>query len=374
MAGFFYEFRQLTSFDMTQLKRILVATASLVLSAYLTGCSNSSGTSSTTTVTTAIAGLALDSGFATLYVANANAHIVQSVFLSGPTVTTLAGAAGQAGTAEGTTTASAGRFNEPVGITRFGAGTDLYVADTLNHGIRKLTAAGVISNVAGNLGTAGNADHSGSNASFYYPKGITNDGTDLYVADTFNHTIRKVTIGGVVTTIAGYAGSPGSTDATGSNARFRYPYGIVSDGTDLYVSDSGNNLIRKVTTGGVVTLLAGSSTTAGHVNGNRLTAATFNAPAGIAIDGNKVYVADSGSHLIRLIDLGTNLVSTIAGIAGTAGNANGPGTTATFSTPTGLALDTVNDVLYVSDQNFTKVRKIDLTTTPVTVTTLNASF
>lgn len=369
---------------MRNLNRLFLTSTFIVAASFVAGCGSSSGTTTTTTVNTAIAGLALDASFTTLYVANADSHVVQTLDPTqvNPVVVILAGSAGNAGTADGTTTASAGRFNEPVGITRFlgGAGTDLYVADTFNHGVRKLSNAGVISNVAGNLGVPGSFDNAGSSASFNYPRGITNDGINLYVADTGNHTIRKVTTGGMVTTLAGYPGVSGNADGTGSNVRFNSPYGIISNGTDLYVSDAGSNLIRKVTTGGVVSLFAGSSTTAGHADGDALTVATFNAPAGVATDGTNVFVADSGNHTIRMIVIGTGAVSTIAGLANNAGSTDGTdGASARFNTPTGLILDTTGHFLYVSDQNFKKVRKIVLggvtpTAATITVSTLNASF
>lgn len=316
-----------------------------------------------------------------MFVANADSSIVQSLnpTLASPTVTTLAGAVGQAGGAEGTTNVSAGRFYSPVGITQMGG--DLYVADTGNSGIRKLTTAGVISNLAGNLGTTGNADATGSSAAFYYPKGIANDGTYLYVADTFNHTVRKVTTGGVVTTIAGYAGSSGASNGTGTGVRFNLPYALavnpacgVGGTCDLYVADTSNQAIRVVTTSGVVTTLAGTLGTSGSANGTGVNS-TFNNPAGIATDGVNVYVADSGNHTIRKIVIATGVVSTIAGAAGTSGatdSPTGPGTAAKFNTPLGLTLDTTNGILYASDQNYTKVRKIVLSTGAVT--TLNATF
>jgi hypothetical protein len=349
----------------------------LIVAALLQACGGSSGPAPTYS---AIAGLALNAAGTALYVANADAHIVQSLnpTLATPTVSTLAGAVGQAGTAEGTTTASLGRFYTPIGITQMGG--DLYVADTNNSGIRKLTTAGVISNLAGSLGTIGSADGSGSNATFYVPKGIANDGTYLYVSDTYNHTIRRVTTGGAVTTIAGYAGSSGTTNGTGTAARFNNPYGIavnpacpVAGTCDLYVADDANHAIRAVTTAGVVTTLAGTIGTSGSANGTG-TAATFNAPTGIATDGTNVYVADYGNHIIRKIVISSGVVTTVAGTAGSAGSTDGAGTAAKFSAPTGLTLNAAATVLYVSDQYFTKVRKIDLSTNPATVTTLNATF
>jgi sugar lactone lactonase YvrE len=357
--------------------RFAAFTLCAVLTSLLVACGGSSSSASVNS-STSISGLALDAAGTTLLVANTGAEVVETLnpTLASPVVTTLAGAQNQAGTAEGTTTQSAGRFNNPVSITEMGG--DYYVTDTGNSGIRKLTAAGVISNVAGRLGSLGSTDGTGSGAYFYFPKGIANDGTYLYVTDTYNHTIRQVTTAGVVTTIAGYAGSPGTANGTGSTARFNTPYGVAVDpacgvagACDLYVSDDANHAIRIVTTAGVVTTLAGTVGTSGSANGTG-TAAKFYGPAGIVTDGTDVYVADSGNHLIRKVVIATGAVTTVAGTAGTAGNTDATGTAAKFSFPTGLALDAANGILYVSDQNYTKVRKIVLSTG--VVTTLNASF
>jgi hypothetical protein len=121
----------------------------------------------------------------------------------------------------------------------------VYVAD--HHSIRKITPAGVVSTLAGLAGSFGNEDGTGSAARFLYPYGVATDSAgNVYVADTGNYTIRKITPAGVVTTLAGLAGTGGSEDGTGSAARFNYPYGIASDSADnLYVADTSNHSIRK---------------------------------------------------------------------------------------------------------------------------------
>ena len=123
-------------------------------------------------------------------------------------------------------------------------GTNLYVTDTLNHRIRKIViSTGAVTTLAGS--SSGNTDATGTSATFNYPKGITTDGTNLYVADQSNHRIRKIVIStGVVTTLAG--SSSGSTDATGTSASFSNPRGITTDGTNLYVADYNNDRIRKI--------------------------------------------------------------------------------------------------------------------------------
>ena len=166
------------------------------------------------------------------------------------------GLAGSYGSADGT--GSAARFYCPCGVAVDSAG-NVYVADSDNHTIRKVTPGGVVTTLAGLAGSSGSADGTGSAARFYDPYGVAVDSAgNVYVADYRNHTIRKVTPGGVVTTLAGLAGSSGSADGTGSAARFYYPYGVAVDSAgNVYVADTCNNTIRKVTPGGVVTTLAG---------------------------------------------------------------------------------------------------------------------
>ena len=149
--------------------------------------------------------------------------------------------------------------------------------------------------------TSGSADGTGPAASFNNPNGLAVDGSgNVYVADTFNHMIRKITSAGVVTTVAGSTTS-GSADGTGAAASFFRPYAVAIDASgNLYVADCNNNMIRKIDSAGVVTTLAGS-TTAGHADGTG-TAASFNSPGAVAADGSgNLYVADSGNNMIRKI-------------------------------------------------------------------------
>ena len=218
-------------------------------------------------------------------------------------VTTLAGT-GSSGSANGTGTLAS--FKGPMGITT--DGTNLYVSDTYNHLIRKIViSTGVVTTLAG-TGSSGSADNStGTLASFKDPMGITTDGTNLYVADFSDHVIRKIVIStGVVTTVAGKlwggAGDPGSANGTGTSASFYNPRGITTDGTNLYVADKGNHLIRKIVIStGVVTTLAGTGSM-GSANGT-VTSASFYNPMGITRDGTNLYVSDTYNHLIRKIVL-----------------------------------------------------------------------
>ncbi len=346
--------------------KTITTLAACLMSIGLVAC----GGGGTSAPSSAVIGLSLDSTTAPtkLYVANADNQTIQTVDLTTNAVTTLAGLAGTAGTTNGTGTAA--RFYEPFAVAVLGG--DLYVADANNYAIRKVTTAGVTSTLAGTVATSGSADGTGTAATFSVIKGLTGLGNYLYALDTFNQTVRKIDItSGAVTTIAGYAGTLGSTDnATGSAARFNYPFGIAVDSSsNLYVTDTLNHTIRVISASGAVTTLAGSVGVSGSADGTG-TAAKFNIPAGIATDGTNLFVADSGNHTIRKVVIATGVVTTFAGTAGTSGNTNGTGTAAKFNSPLGLTLDSTGN-LYVTDQLYTKIRKI---TSAGVVTTLSATF
>ncbi len=255
-------------------------------------------------------------------------------------------------------TAAAAQFSPQFGVVRDSAG-NLYTASTRSHTIRTITPAGVVSTLAGLGGTSGYLDATGAAARFNAPHGLAVDssGTNLYVADKNNHNIRRIVIAtGVVTTLAGSTtGVAGNADGTGTAATFDQPHGLAIDGsgTNLYVATRNGNNIRKIVIAtGVVTTLAGSTAgTAGNADGTG-TAATFNTPTGIAIDSSStnLYVATRSGNNIRKIVIATGVVTTLAGsTTGAAGNANGTGTAATFNAPGGLAVDSTGTNLYVAD-------------------------
>jgi M6 family metalloprotease-like protein len=272
-------------------------------------------------------------------------------------VTTLAGTPYTSGSQDGT--GAAARFYGAMGAA-FDAGGNLYVADTYNQIIRKVTPSGVVTTLAGTAGSSGSADGTGAAARFSYPYGIAADSAGtVYVADSYNQTIRKITADGVVTTLAGTAGSMGSTDGTGSAARFYYPYGIaVGPGGTVYVADSSNQLIRAVTPSGTVTTVAGTAREAGRDDGTG-SAARFNYPYGIAVDAaGVVYVADTSNHTIRRINAG-GIVATLAGTAGAVGMQDGVGAAARFSSPTGVVADPATGALYVADRGNSTIRRLE---------------
>ena len=283
-----------------------------------------------------------------LYVADFNNHRVRKVATNGE-VSTLAGSS-IGGYLDGTGTGA--RFDNPAGIAVNSAGT-VYVADVYNHKIRQISPAGVVTTLAG--GTGGYANGSGATARFNNPRGIAVDSTGtIYVADALNQRIRVITPSGTVSTLAG-SGVAGYANGTGSAAQFAYPYGIaVDDAGVLYVADTNNHRIRKVTQAGVVTTMAGSGT-AGDADGNGASA-QFNAPYGIAVDDSgSVYVADTNNHRIRKISP-SGEVTTIVGNG--SGYAEGEGTAALFNTPRGLVVTPSGDV-YVADANNHRLRKVE---------------
>jgi sugar lactone lactonase YvrE len=266
------------------------------------------------------------------------------------------------------TIATGAKFNHPIAITT--DGTNLYVADYNNNAIRQIViASGNVTTLAGNVnGLIGSADGTGSAASFNRPSSITTDGTSLYVTDSGNYTIRKIVIStGAVTTLAGYVGVAGSIDATGSNARFNILYGITTDGTNLYVTDSNNTIRMIVISSGAVTTTAGTAGTIGTADGTQA-AARFNQPARITTDGANLYVTDFNNRTIRKIVIGSWVVTTMAGVAGQlgtdAGTTDGIGTAAHFNQPNGITTDGTN--LYVTDSYNNTIRKIVIGTGAVT--------
>ncbi|MCX7680782.1 MAG: NHL repeat-containing protein [Anaerolineae bacterium] len=293
-----------------------------------------------------------------LYVADSANRRVRKIAPDG-TVTTVAGS-GQAGSADGP--ALEATFGVPTGVALAPSGV-LYIADSVAEDphplrLRLLTLDGMVTTLAGSL-EAGYKDGSGTGARFRSPAGIAVDAQgNIYVADTNNHRIRRVSPTGEVTTLAG---SPnpgyvaGYADGSAAEARFQHPRSVAVDAQgNVYVADAGNNCIRKITPDGQVTTFAGSREP-GYVDGKG-TEARFNSPSGIAVDAQgNVYVADTANHRVRKITP-DGMVTTLAG-SGQPGNADGPATEAQFRAPEGVAVDAKGNV-YVADTGNHRVRKI----------------
>jgi hypothetical protein len=287
-------------------------------------------------------------------VADFHNNAIRKITSSG-VVTTLAGTADSSGSTDGT--GAAARFDTPYGVAVDGAG-NVFVADYDNNTIRKITLSGVVTTLAGSAAdSAGSADGTGAAGRFCGPNGVAVDGAgNVLVADYWNDTIRKVTPSGVVTTLAGSAGLSGSADGTGAAARFFLPVGVAVDGTgNVFVAD-GNNTIRKITPTGVVATLAGSAGLSGSADGTGA-AARFCRPSGLAVDGvGNVFVADNENNTIRKVTP-SGVVTTLAGSAGLSGSADGTGAAASFSWPQGVAVDGAGNV-FVADSQNNAIRKI----------------
>jgi sugar lactone lactonase YvrE len=313
------------------------------------------------------------------------------------TVSTFAGSVnGSSGSADGTGTAAS--FNNPYSITKDSKG-NFFVTDNLNQTIRKITPQGVVTTFAGTAGQVGDADGTGSAARFRNPTGICIDASDnLYVTEFNGNRVRKITPEGVVTVYAGSTtAQEGSTDATGTTARFRGLMGITIDPQgNLYVADNNNLRVRKITTNRVVTTLTTDISIRGiyfspqgelftcdnQINKINLTTgvatpfagstanminsfadgqgleARFNAAVGMSMDtdGN-LYVADGNNSRVRKITP-SGLVSTLAG-SGTEGSTDGAIATATFRGPVGIFVDRPSNTIYVTDISNDNIRKID---------------
>jgi mucin-19 len=293
-----------------------------------------------------------------LYVADTANSTIRKIALA-RAVTTFAGTAGVPGSADGTGTGAT--FTSPSGI--WGDGINLYVSDLGNHTIRQIViATGEVTTLAGQAGVAGFADGAGSIATFNVPHDLWGDGTYLYVADFNNKTIRRVTIAtGDVLTFAGQSGVAGTADAPSGPATvatFKSVNGIWGDGQNLYVADRFAHTIRKIVIAtGVATTIAGSPDTSGSTDAPSGPGSTarFNLPSGIWGDGTNLFITDQGNQSIRKLVLSTGAVTTVAG-SGASGTTDAYGSNASFSSPIGIWGDGV--VLLVGDKLNNSIRQL----------------
>jgi len=316
----------------------------------------------TTLITTSVSGLTVDASGNIFAVNSQEGEIFR--ITPGGAISVVAGVANGVGSADGT--GASARFKNPYGVAVDRSG-NVYVADSSNATIRKIAPGGIVSTLAGRAGILGSANGTGSAANFLFPYGVAVDASgNVYVSESDNKMIRKITPGGVVTTLAGtppaggftLAGaSAGGGDGTGAAAEFGSPAGIAVDsGGNLFVADSGYDSIRKITPSGVVTTVAGNPGNSGSADGTG-SAAEFDSPSGVAVDASgNLYVGDSGNDTIRKITPG-GMVTTMAGSPGSKGFADGTGPAAQFDSPSGVAVDSGGNV-YVGDSGNNTIRRI----------------
>jgi hypothetical protein len=283
-------------------------------------------------------------------------------------VTTLAGSAGVQSVVNASGTAA--RFSLPSGVTT--DGINIYIADVGNQLIRQIViATGATTTIAGDGNGSGVVNGTGTQATFMAPVGITTDGINIYVADWAGHTIRQIVIAThAVTTLAGNPSSSGFVNGVGAAATFDSPWALTTDGVNVYVADSGNNVVRQIVIAtGAVTTLAGSG--ALGFDDGAATTASFNNPRGITTDGTNVYVADTTNNMIRQVAIATGAVTTLAGSFGPFGSDDGTGPAAQFNAPSGITSDGTH--LYVGDSSNNTIRQIVIATAVVTTLAGNAN-
>jgi sugar lactone lactonase YvrE len=285
--------------------------------------------------------------------------VVRKIAVDG-TVSVLAGKGNEPGNINGP--GNEARFNKPHGLVVVGDSA-VYVCDMKSHTIRKVTYNGEVTTFAGIMGQQGIDDGFRLNAAFNQPEAIAvNSKGELYVADSYNFTIRKIALNGEVTTFAGKAGKAGYADGEGPQALFNKPLGIAIDAKDnIYIADSdydgdgGNCLVRKITPKGKVSTLAGIPFKPGNVDG-KPGVSLLDRPVGIAVTpGGIIFVADTEADLIRMIDKQGN-VSTLGGKYLDENFADGTGLDACFADPQAIAVDK-NGNLYIADTFNNRIRK-----------------
>ena len=309
-------------------------------------------------------------GAGNLYIADSRNHRIRKVDSSG-TITTIAGFVdpGDGGPAPDA------RLAAPTGVAVDGAG-NLYIADQVNHRIRKVDSTGTITTIAGSGETGFRGDGGPAvEAQLDYPFGMAVDGAgNLYIADTGNHRIRKVDSSGTITTIAGSGetgfdgGSFGGDGGPASEGRLAFPTGVATDGAgNLYIADQVNHRIRKVDSSGTITTIAGSGELGFGGDGGPAPDARLAFPTDVAVDGaGNLYIADPRNHRIRKVD-SSGTITTIAGSGELGfGGDGGPATDARLAFPTDVAVDGAGN-LYIADSRNHRIRKVDSSGTITTI-------
>jgi uncharacterized protein (TIGR03437 family) len=284
--------------------------------------------------------------------------LAQGQTLSSYTISTIAGSSAQGYLGDGGAATSAALDN-PRGVTSDSVG-NLYICDTLNDRIRKVSMNGTITTVAG-TGIAGYTGDNipGTSAELNVPSGVALDAAgNLYIADTGNHRVRKLTPNGTITTVAGngYANYNGDGGPATSSSLNSPEDAVVDAAGNIYIADTGNDAIRKVSTTGIITTIAGNGNAGNSGNFGPATSALLNFPVGLTVDAKgDVFISDQGNDVVRKIDP-TGVITPVAGngVNGFSGDGQ-PGQAAALNGPAGLAVDAVGN-LYIADVNNNRIR------------------
>jgi uncharacterized protein (TIGR03437 family) len=319
-------------------------------------------------------GVAMD-GAGNLFIADYYNNRVRKVTPSG-TITTVAGTGADGSGGDNGPSISA-QLSHPTGVAVDTAG-NLFIADYMNNRIRKVTPAGTISTVAGNGIEGYNGDNiPATSAELWLPNGVAVDGAgNLFIAELTGYRIRKVTLAGTISTVAGN-GSPGYNDGPATSAGLNFPTGVAVDGAgNIFIADRGNNFIRKVTPAGMMSRVAGNGTQGFSGDGGPATSAALNAPTGVAVDAaGNLFIADRGNNLIRKVTP-DGTISTVAGNrTSSSGGDGGPATSAGISSPPGVIVDNSGN-LFIADFGNNKIRKLTPVAPALNITSVSngASF
>jgi len=298
--------------------------------------------------------VAVDAG-GNLRIADSGNQRIRSVSVAGTIATIVGGAIGDGGPGV------FGYLNQPSGVARDNAG-NTYIADTNDNRVRKVAANGTITTVAG-TGAAGFTGDGAvaASAQLNAPRGLALDASgSLYIADTNNYRVRKVSAAGTITTVAGNGRCCGYTGDGGAatSAQIGIPYGLAMDSSgNLYISDIDNNLIRKVTTSGTITTVAGNGSYSYSGDGGPATSAGFKEPYGVAADASgNLYIADTYNYRIRMVSA-SGTVTTVAGSGTCCSLGDGGPATSAWMIPYGVAVDAAGD-LYISDYSNNRIRRV----------------
>jgi uncharacterized protein (TIGR03437 family) len=309
-------------------------------------------------------GVAVD-GSGNIYIGDCLNNRVRKVSSSG-IITTVAGTGSPGFSGDGGPATSAQLYN-PYGMVVDGSG-NLYIADSSNNRIRKISSTGIISTVAGN-GGAGYAGDGGpaTSAQLYNPLGVAVDGSgNIYIGDSTNNRVRKVSSSGIITTVAG-TGSAGFSGDSGpaTGAQLYNPCGVAVDGSgNLYIVDGSNQRIRKVSSNGIITTVAGTGSAGFSGDGGPATGAKLSFPSGVAVDGSgNIYIGDSTNNRVRKVSP-SGIITTVAGTGspGFSGD-GGPATSAQLFWPDGVVVDGSGNI-YIADEGNDRIRLVQTAKIP----------